>query len=167
MAKIGIFYGSSTGNTEFIAEKIEKHLSDYDVEMFNVDSAGKEEVEKCDYLILGTSTWGVGDLQDDWESFLKILLETDISKKKTALFGLGDQEVYAESFVDALGILYKALKNKTKIVGQWPVSAYRFEDSTAVINKKFVGLPIDHDNEPNLSEERVAKWVELLKEEFK
>ncbi|MCF8234491.1 MAG: flavodoxin [Bacteroidales bacterium] len=167
MAKIGIFYGSSTGNTEFIAEKIEKHLSDHDVELFNVDSASKEDVEKCDYLILGTSTWGVGDLQDDWESFLKVLLKTDISKKKTALFGLGDQEVYAESFVDGMGVLYNALKGNTQFVGQWPVSGYRFEDSTAVKNKEFVGLPIDHDNEPNLSEKRVEQWVDMLKREIK
>ena len=137
-----------------------------DVELFNVDSAEKQDIEKCDYLIFGLSTWGLGDMQDDWEDFMSTLQETDISKKKTALFGLGDQEVYAESFVDGMGHLYNMIKDKTNIVGEWPADDYRFSDSTALHKDKFVGLAIDQDNEASRSDERIRKWVAVLKKEF-
>lgn len=166
MAKVGIFYGSSTGNTEFIAEKINHYLQMEDVELFNVDIAEKEDVEKCDYLILGTSTWGIGDMQDDWDEFIDTMNQCDISKKKVALFGLGDQEVYAESFLDGMGHIYNQIKNKTTVVGFWPAKNYRFQVSAAVKGGKFVGLAIDQDNESKLSDERISKWVSELKKEF-
>jgi flavodoxin I len=166
MAKIGIFYGSSTGNTEFVAEKIHKSLGAEDVVVLNVDIAEKEDVEKCDYLILGTSTWGIGDMQDDWEDFIDVLLSIDLSKKKVAFFGLGDQEVYAESFVDGMGHLYEKLKNKTTMVGEWPAKDYRFDDSIAVKNDNFVGLALDLDNESELTDGRIEKWIQGIKKEF-
>ncbi|MCF8230467.1 MAG: flavodoxin [Bacteroidales bacterium] len=167
MAKVGIFYGSSTGNTEFIAEKIKKYLDMENVELFNVDSTEKNDIENCDYLILGTSTWGVGDMQDDWDDFAEIFKDVDLSGKKVALFGLGDQEVYAESFLDGMGHLYNLIKEKTIVVGHWPTTGYRFENSVAVRKNKFVGLAIDQDNEASKSDERIKKWVEELKKEFK
>ncbi len=167
MSKIGIIYGSSTGNTEYIAEKIGKNFEgNYDVEIHNVDSVNKKDIEKFDYLILGTSTWGVGDMQDDWDDYINIFLEADISQKKTALFGLGDQEVYSESFVDGMGHLYDAIKKKTNVVGEWPATDYRFNESAALRNKKFVGLVLDQENEANKSDERIKKWVEGLKKKF-
>ncbi len=167
MAKVGIFYGSSTGNTEYIAEKIKRYLELEDVELFNVDSTAKADVEKCDYLILGTSTWGIGDMQDDWEDFIEAFLSVDLSKKKVALFGLGDQEVYAESFVDGMGHLYDRITDRTKIVGKWPVKDYHFRESDAVRDNVFVGLAIDQDNEPKKSDEKIKAWVMELKKEFK
>lgn len=167
MSKIGIIYGSSTGNTEYIAEKIGAQFEgDYDVEIHNVDSVNKKDIEKFDYLILGTSTWGVGDMQDDWDDYINIFREADISKKKIALFGLGDQEVYSESFVDGLGLLFDIIKTKTNIVGAWPATDYRFNESAALKNKKFVGLVLDQENQADKSDERIKKWVEMLKKEF-
>ena len=83
MKKIGIFYGSSTGNTEIVAEKI-KTLFGKDAETINIDSASKEDFEKYDFLVLGTSTWGIGDMQDDWEDFMEVLEEVNLDKKKLA-----------------------------------------------------------------------------------
>ncbi|MDZ7743308.1 MAG: flavodoxin [Bacteroidota bacterium] len=167
MAKVGIFYGSSTGNTEFIAEKIRKFFDSKDVELFNVDTAEKTDIENCDYLIFGTSTWGIGDMQDDWEDFAESIRDVDLSNKKVALFGLGDQEVYTESFVDGMGQLYELIRNKTTVVGNWPAKDYRFENSAALKKDKFVGLAIDQDNEASKSDERIKKWVQQLKKEFK
>ena len=166
MASIGIFYGSSTGNTEVIAEKLQIIIGTEETSLHNVDSSSAEDLAKYDYIIFGTSTWGIGDMQDDMEEFAEELDKVDLKNKKVAIFGLGDQDTYPESFVDGIGALYDKLKGKTTIVGQWPLTGYDFADSEAVRSKKFVGLPIDQDNQPELTEKRLKTWAEALKKEF-
>lgn len=165
MAKIGIFYGSSTGNTEIIAEKLAK-LFESDVDLNNIDIVEKKDIEKYDYLIFGTSTWGVGDMQDDWEDFIEVLSEVDFNKKKVALFGVGDQVNYAESFVDGMGVIYDVIYENVDVVGAWPLDGYTFKESAAVKNGKFVGLALDKENQQDLTDERLEQWVEILKKEF-
>jgi len=165
MKRTGIFYGSSTGNTEVVAEKI-KILLGKDAETINIDTASKEDIENFDYLIFGTSTWGIGDMQDDWEDFVDVLKEVDFGKTKVALFGLGDQVNYAESFVDGMGAIYDAIYDRVTIVGEWPRDGYIFKESAAVKNGKFVGLALDKENQQELSDERIKEWVGILKKEF-
>lgn len=165
MAKIGIFYGSSTGNTEIVADKIKKLLG-ADAALIGIDVAEKEDLEKFDYLIFGTSSWGIGDMQDDWEDFAGILEETDLSKKKVALYGMGDQVNYPDSFADGMGAIYDLIYDRVEIVGSWPLDGYSFNESAAVKNGKFVGLPLDKENQNELTDERLAKWVEMLRKEF-
>ena len=167
MKKIGIFYGSSTGQTEMVAEKLQRILGKDDTDVINVDSASGGDLEKYTYLIFGTPTWGIGDMQDDWEDFLTELNKADLSKKKVALFGLGDQDTYPESFADGVGVLYEKLKGKTTVIGQWPSSGYRFTESDALRKDKFVGLIIDEENQSSMTDERLSKWVEIIRKEFK
>lgn len=166
MAKIGIFYGSSTGNTEKVAELISSAFGG-DAVTINVEDASKEDIDKFKYLVLGVSTWDIGDVQEDWSEFIESVKEADLKNKKVAIFGLGDQEAYDESFADGAGKLYSAISRKTSIVGQWPTKGYDFVESEAVKNKKFVGLIIDEDNQKELTAQRVKDWVEMLKKEFK
>jgi flavodoxin I len=166
MAKIGIFYGSSTGHTEIIAEKIQRLFGNETADVYNVDSASKDDIIRYPYLIFGTPTWGIGDMQDDWEDFIKVVKDTNLDGKKVALFGLGDQDTYPDSFADGVGILYDNVKDKAKVVGQWPTSGYFFEDSEALRDEKFVGLVIDQDNQSRLTDERLTTWVDQLKKEF-
>jgi len=165
MAKIGIFYGSSTGNTEKVATLISNMFGD-DALAINVEDATEQDLDKFPFLILGISTWELGDLQDDWTDFVAVLKKADLKDKKVAIFGLGDQEAYGESFADAAGLLYSAISRKTNIVGQWPTKGYEYVESEAVKNKKFVGLIIDEDNQKELTTDRVEAWVEMLKKEF-
>ena len=162
---IGIIYGSSTGNTEkaaeMIAEKIEKSI------VRNITDTDVAFIEGCDLLILGTSTWGTGDLQDDWESGVKILREADLSGKKVALFGFGDQESWGDSFVDGMGTLYNVIDEKgAELIGRWSTEGYSYESSTAVVAGGFVGLALDEDNQADMTEERINKWVQQIKEEM-
>ena len=83
MKKIGIFYGSSVGNTRFVAEKLADLIPGS--KLNPVEKATKEDIEKYDLLILGTSTWGVGNLQDDFESFVDTLVDSDIKGKDMAV----------------------------------------------------------------------------------
>ena len=168
MANIGIFYGTTTGNTENVAAMIRKAFGENEAETMNVDLAEKEDVNKYRYLIFGLSTWGVSDMQDDFEDFLEVIKDIDFSGKKVALFGLGDQSTYSSTFVDAMGILYKWLqKRDVKVVGSVAPEGYSFEKSRALVKGKLVGLAIDEEYESHLTKKRVADWVALLKREFK
>ena len=167
MADIGIFYGSTTGNTEKVAMMIQREFGEGKADISNVDIVDKEDVEKYKYLIFGVSTWGVSDLQDDFEDFLEVLDEVDFKGKKVALFGLGDQSTYTDSFIDAVGIVYDGLKKMgVTLVGSIPRTGYSFNGSMALVKNRLVGLGIDEEFESHLTSGRVKSWVALLKKEF-
>ncbi|MEB3312184.1 MAG: flavodoxin FldA [Snowella sp.] len=168
MAKIGLFYGTQTGNTQAIAELIQKEFGGADVvEVMDIAKASTEDLEAYDYLILGSPTWNVGELQSDWEGFYDELDSIPFSGKKVAYFGAGDQFGYADNFQDAMGILEsKITELGGQTVGFWSTDGYDFNESKAVKNGKFVGLAIDEDNQSDLTEGRVKQWVSQLKSAF-
>lgn len=165
--QITILYGSSTGATAHIAELISQNL-DAKTTLIDIANASIEDIQNAQNIILGTSTWGEGDLQDDWESFLPQLQQINWEDKKVALFGLGDQETYYDSFVDGLGILYETLQGiGARIIGtKVETEGYDFGESRAMIDGKFVGLVIDEENQSQMSEKRVKEWVKSLKTQF-
>ncbi|PID92425.1 MAG: flavodoxin [Bacteroidetes bacterium] len=164
MSKTAVFYGSSTGNTEAAAKEIAKELG---ADVFDVASNPSDKLEAYDNLVLGSSTWGIGDLQDDWEDFISNLEDANLEGKTVALFGYGDSESYADSYVDAMGTLYNTVKDKgCKLVGAVDTEGYEYEESTAVVDGKFVGLALDEENQGDQTEDRINAWVSSIKNEF-
>ena len=168
MEKIGLFYGSDTGNTENIALKIREQISKENVYVVDMYDATIEEFSKYDKIILGLSTWHDGQLQSDWDTFFEEFKEVDFTGKKVALFGLGDQYVYCDYFIDGVGIIGEViLANGGIIVGKWPTEGYEHTESKAELEQGvFLGLALDEDNQFDQTEERVATWVEQIKKEF-
>lgn len=172
MGKIGIFFGSDTGNTRRVAKSIAKKLGDAADAPVDVKKASVDDLLKYDALILGTPTLGDGELpglsagasDESWEEFLPKLKGKDLSGKTIALFGLGDQEGYGHEFVDALIFLYDfAIEGGAKVVGFWPTDGYTFEKSNAIVDDQFVGLIIDHENQSDQTDERLDAWLEEIK----
>ena len=162
--KIGIFYGSSTGNTEAVAKKIGSLL---DAEVNIADAQTPEKLKQYDVVLLGASTWGLGDLQDDWDPLLGQLENLKLEGKKIAFFGTGDQSSYPDTFVDSLGILYEALKNSgAEFIGKWPLEGYEYSESKAEKDGSFVGLPLDEDGQSELTDDRIEKWVNTIKSQI-
>lgn len=166
MKKVGIFYGSTLGNCRKIAEKLRAEFGSENADLFDIESAKPADLKKYDNLILGTSTWGVGEMQEDWENFAEQLEKIDMAGKKVAFFGIGDQVEWADSFVNGMGLLHHRVAKKTDVVGYTSMDGYDFEISLAVKNGKFVGLAIDVVNQDNLTDQRITDWVEQLKKEF-
>lgn len=163
MASIGIYYGSTTGSTQEVAEEIANELGVSKADLHDV-SKGETDFSNYDVLLFGSSTLGYGDLQDDWEDYIGKLEKSDVNGKKVALFGCGDSVSYSDTFCDAMGKIYQVLKNKgCQLIGQVSTEGYSFDDSEAVIDGKFVGLPIDNDNESDMTSERISNWVTGLK----
>jgi len=166
MSRIGIFCGSNLGTTKKIAQDLAVLLGE-GVDVYDVAQAKVENLQEYPVLFFGCSTWGYGELQDDWASFIESLDTVNLEGKKVALFGCGDQEGYADTFVDALGILYdKVQERQGTVVGMVPLDGFSFSDSAAVRGKQFVGLPLDENNQPELTGERLAAWVEGLRKEL-
>ncbi|MCJ8326999.1 MAG: flavodoxin [Campylobacterales bacterium] len=160
-----IFYGSSTGNTEDIANRISEQLGNLDV--YDISNQGLDPIKDYDKLIIGLSTWGDGDLQSDFEDIWSDFEEYDFSKKTIALFGLGDQDGYEDEFVNALGTMYKVLKAKgATIIGFTSIEGFEYNISTAQIDDQFCGLVIDEDNQNDLSDERISSWISDIRSEI-
>lgn len=158
MTPIAIIYGTNGDATKDVAEKLTAIIPESTV--FDVAKLKITDIENFDNLILGASTWGLGDLQDDWEGFLPELQQVNLEGKTVALFGLGDSAMYADSFVDGMGILYKGIsKTGCTMIGAVSTNGYTFDDSVAVIGDEFVGLAIDEDNEDDLTDTRINEWV--------
>ena len=160
-----IFFASSTGNSEEIANKIASALGE--IEVFDLAGTKIEKINDYDKVILGGSTWGDGELNDDWEDAWGDFCKLDLSNKTIALFGLGDQESYSDEFCSALGIIYEQInKSGAKIVGFTSTEGYYHDASKAQIDDKFVGLIIDEDNQSDLTDERINNWVNEIKEDI-
>jgi len=160
MKKLGIFYGSTTGQTARVAERLGELLACREVH--DVAAAAPGDLRDYEVLVLGTSTWGVGELQDDWAGF--DLSRVDLSGKKVALFGLGDALGFGDSFVDGMGILYDAVVARgASVIARWPGNGYGHGQSAAEIDGSFVGLALDNENQAERTAGRLAEWVELIK----
>lgn len=169
MAKIGLFFGTQAGNTEMIAETIQKEFGGSSiVELHDISGSDADDFADYDCVIIGCPTWDVGGLQADWEGFYDDELDNiDFSGKKVAYFAPGDQVGYSDNFQDAIGILEEKISERGgTTVGYWSTEGYDFNESKAVKNGKFVGLALDEDNQSELTESRIKTWVAQLKSEF-
>lgn len=168
--KIGLFYGSSTCYTEMAAEKIRAIIGEELVDIHNVKDSPLTLVNDYDLLLFGISTWDFGEIQEDWSAIWEQIAGISLKGKCVALFGLGDQEGYGEWYLDAMGMLHDELKAVgASLIGYWPNDdSYEFEASKALTEdgKHFVGLALDEDSQYELSDERIAGWVEQVLVEY-
>lgn len=167
MKKTGLFYSYNSVKTAKIAEKIKRAFNSSDIHNVNIEDADEKSLALFDNLIFGVPTWFDGELPNYWDEYLPSVENIDLSGKKLAIFGLGDQKNYAENFCDAIGIIAGFFERRgAKIVGKFPVEGYNFEGSKALRDNEFMGLPLDQENQPRLTSSRIEKWVETLKSEF-
>jgi flavodoxin I len=173
MTQILLYYGSSTGNTEDAAERIYQAFEGMHpgmLEMINIlDDPHLRELNRCDRLIFGIPTWYIGQLQADWEALLrrKRLQQKNLHGKLVALFGPGDQIAYPDTFLDAVGIVGNICRQGgAGLVGRWPIDGYQFRASLAYENGCFIGLALDYENQPELTDTRIRIWTKQLGYEF-
>ncbi len=167
--KIALFYGSTTGNTEDIAEQVRALIGDEVVDLFDVAEEPLNHAEGYQAIIMGIPTWDYGEIQSEWEDVWQDLDTQDFTGRKVALFGLGDQIGYGEWFVDAMGLLHDKVRAQGGIpVGYWSVEGYDFEASKALTEDKshFVGLALDEDGQHELTADRLARWCKQIVAEF-
>ncbi len=161
--KIAVIYGSSTGATEDVAKRIAGAMNVETNNIMDVANISPDKVADFDVLLLGSSTWGVGDLQDDWYNGIEVLKKAQLGGKKIGIFGTGDSGAFSESFCSAIGKIYEELQSSgATFIGKVDPSDYSFTDSEALIDGQFVGLPLDEANESDKTDDRIANWVKQL-----
>ena len=171
MNKIGIFFGPEKGSVGKVAKLIAQELGEDKATLVPVKASDASALGNYDRLIFGISTigrttWDSEHEDNDWDNFFPCLEKANWEGKKVAIYGLGDQVNYADHFVDAIFWLYEKLKAlKVDVTGWVSREGYDFNESEAFVDGKFLGLPLDEDNEPEKSEERVRNWLEQLKKE--
>lgn len=158
---ITIIYGSDGGCTRKIASKI---ASKVNAKTLDIKKAQTADFENCSLLILGCPTYADGDLQTDWIDHYEKLEEADLQGRKVALFGMGDQMNYPDSFVDAIGILYDTVAERgARVIGFTENAGYDFTKSLGLRDGRFVGLALDEDNQAGKTEARINAWLAQIK----
>jgi flavodoxin I len=108
-----IAYGSTTGNTAVMAAFLAEFFKKADIEVAVKNIVGIKPVNLADFdiILLGSSTWGTGKLQDNFYPFYFNMGEVSLAEKKAAVFGPGDSYSYPRSFCKAVDVLERKLKD--------------------------------------------------------
>ena len=143
MKKATIIFGSTTGNTETVANKIAESMEGYDVTVQYVTEVPDDSsVREADLVLYGCSTMGLGELQDDFIPYYESRMTSALLKgKNVAVFGLGDKENYEEYFCWSADILSKKVQE---------------------CGGNLVCEPLKVDGEPDDNEDAVIAWAKGL-----
>lgn len=172
LAQLGIFFSTSTGHTEDIASLIKEELGDGASDPADIGETELSKSKDFDGLVVGAPTWNTDcDTErsgTNWDGILEDIKGVDLKNKPVAVFGLGDAVGYSEYFCDAMEEIYSTFKAAgAKMIGHWPADGYEHEGSKALLDDgTFCGLPLDEDNQDDMSADRIKKWVEQLKSEM-
>ena len=149
MVKAIIVYGSNSGETEWISEIIGDVLrsKNFNVKIKDVtEIEDPEELLNYDLILIGSSTWGLGELQENMKTFEPELQKLNLAGKLAAAFGPGDKQGYPDYFCKAVDII---------------------EDDLVRCGAEIVmpALKVDESEDREKREEQIRKWAEeLIKE---
>lgn len=169
--QVGIFYAPSGGSVQKVARQIKQKLAEVQPDMQVISDIVPLQLLDYHNLILvcstlGRNTWEM-EQKDPWSSFLPKMLRIRLDGRKVALVGLGDHVSYPNNFVDGMGILGQTVEEiGGKLIGATPTRDYIFNDSRALRDGKFIGLPLDEDYEAEKTEERLNGWVGNILQEI-
>ncbi|MBG0777389.1 MAG: flavodoxin [Desulfovibrionaceae bacterium] len=139
MNNVLIVYGSTTGNTEHVAEIVGSVLKGggLDVALKNVTDVEADSLgEGYGAVLLGCSTWGDDDieLQEDFVPLYENLDKAGLGGKKVGIFGCGDSSyTHFCGAVDAL------------------------EEKASQLGAEIVAMPLKIDGDPD--DREVKEWA--------
>lgn len=171
MKKIALIYWPKKGNVEKSAHWIYEQFDESVIDIFTITTIEIEKLSQYDNIIIGGSTTGADNWGDThksrWIEFFDKLEKIDLTGKKVTFFGLGDQILYPNHFVDGMALLKTEFsKHDVEFVGAWPTDGYDHTGSDSVEGDKFIGLALDEDQQSELTAERIKTWAAQLKVEF-
>jgi flavodoxin I len=99
------------------------------VSLVNALEAVHEDIKDTELILLGSSTWGVGQLQMDMIPVNDFVQNMDLKSKRAAAFGVGDSEF--KKYAYAVTILEKSLKSAGAQLVQKGYRCDKFFDDAA------------------------------------
>jgi flavodoxin I len=92
--KIAIAFATLSGNTEIFSLELQKFLlsKSYNVDLINLDGTNADDLKKYDFVFLGSSTYGDGELNLIMDIFFSDAenAKHNCCHTKFAVFSLGD-----------------------------------------------------------------------------
>jgi flavodoxin I len=172
MKKSLLIYWPKGGNVDRAAHLIAGSLGGITLQL--VSEVDIDSLPDYDLIILGGSTvgsenWEEAEESNVWGPFFYKMENQGLRLEHTyvAFFGLGDQVLYPDHYVDGLGLLKEEFsKFGAKLIGRWPSKGYEFTGSLGLDGDAFVGLALDEDHQPELTLSRIDAWVAQLKQEM-
>ena len=165
--KIGIYFGSTTDTTRGLANIVANIMGIESDDVHDVATAAADSALNYDTLLIGCSTWGYGDLQDDMEFFLPKLAKLDLTGKKVGLFGSGDSRSFSATFCNALAEIKDELTpTGCTFIGTVPAEGYNYEDTLCEENGRLIGLLVDEMHESQMTPDRLTHWITSIKKDL-
>ena len=66
-----------------------------------------------------------------------------------------------------MGELYNGIKDSgAHFIGSVDTDGYTYDDSEAVIDGRFIGLPLDEINEEDKTDSRIEEWLSAISAEL-
>jgi len=171
MEKHCIIYWPKGGNVETVAQKIYSRFDKTISDIYDILSIETTDLVNYSCLIIGCSTvgsetWQEAEGNNKWHVFFNELDKINLNGKVVALFGLGDQILYPNNFVDGMQVIKNEFEKRgAKIIGKWATEGYTFTDSAAVEGDFFCGLALDEDQQDERTDGRIDQWLAQLKAE--
>lgn len=174
MKKLALLYWPKGGSVEYSAGIIKNKIQNFDVDFKCIEDFIAGDLVGYDAYIFGGSTvgadhWSNDDTDNAWAGFFADLeaSNVDLKGKKGAIFGLGNQVLYPEQFVDGMMYIKKKLEAAgLEIIGETSTDGYDYTESKAEVEGKFVGLALDEDSQSEFTDSRIEGWLSVISEEL-
>ena len=173
MIKTALLYSPVGGNVNNVTIKLGELIGDDKADIIHIKEVDAGVLDNYKQLILigstvGADHWDNEIIVDEWQEFFTKMVGNSFAGKKVAIVGLGNSVLYPEHFADGMANLYKKCTEKEATVyGSVESEGYTFTDSEALNDEGvFCGLPIDEDNEDDLTTERLENWISILQADF-
>jgi len=102
-----IIYSSIGGNTELVVKKVAETLSEEGVlaQIYRSENVDFKCIENQQVWVLASPTYHQGELEKNFQKFLRDCHQFNLENKKFAVIGLGDRKYYSEYLCDSAKIL--------------------------------------------------------------
>lgn len=171
--KILVLFWPQGGSVHKCAGLIHEMLDTNEADLVELTEFNPQSFNDYSLVIVGCSTvgadsWKDASKSDEWGPFFARMNKDGIDLKgiKVALYGLGNQVLYPDHFINSTRIIHDELKQfNPTFIGKWPIEGYSFNDSEALVGDHFLGLALDEDTEGHLTEQRIEGWLGQILEE--
>lgn len=164
---VGLFFSTLTGRTAEVCCLIAEKSGLEPVDLVGVAA---DDLKGYDGLIVGVPTWNPrakkyrsGTAFDDISGDIR---RFELDGTPVAVYGCGDLLEHRDNFCDAIEEAHSVFQAAgARMLGYVGAAAYTHRGSRSEVGGKFLGLPLDEDNEPDLTDGRVTAWISQLKAE--